>query len=239
MNFVLLDDIAEHNQTLARMLESLCRELDFPCTIALQATRASEVIAYAHSDPPRTIYMLDIRMKEEREGLELFQLIQRKDMRDLVVFVTGHPQYALDCLKLHAFDMLVKPVVPEDLRSCLRAMKQELVHLGSTELLQIPIGSRFISLSVQEVVYFSVHGRYVMASTLRGEFRWRSTLHELEEQLNHIAEGCFVRIHRNYIINRRCATEWNDAGDAVLVGGMYLPVSRRIRRQLIEREAFL
>lgn len=239
MTFVLLDDVEKHNRTLEVMLKKVCEDVGVTCRIALCTTNEEDVRTYAASKPPRTTYMLDIRLHEEAEGVELCRALKRDEERDFFIFVTAHSDYALECLKLHAYDMLVKPVMLDDLRSCVRGLKNELRHLGDEASLKISMGSRTMHLMARDILYFSVQGRCVTAHLVNGMYTWRMTLNELEGRLEECAEGCFIRVHRNYIVNRMRLGGWDGYEDTLQVGGRRIPVSRRMKRKLAEREVEL
>lgn len=229
MNFVLLDDTAEHNRLMRQLLLDVCDAEGIKANIALEATDIKEVLDYASFNPPTTVYLLDIQLEQDRSGLDLCRRLEMERTGDFFIFVTAYPNYALDCLKLHAYDMLVKPVMPEDLRACLRSLHKEASKTAGRVVLRIPIGSRIVCVPSDQVLFIEVQGRNVTAHTLQGDFTWRSTLTALQKAL---PENQYVRIHRRYLVNRAHIQEWNDADDTVLVRDKLLHFSRRMRKNL-------
>lgn len=229
MNFVLLDDIADHNRLMRQLLLDVCDAEGIEANIALETTDIKEAFDYAALDPPATVYLLDIQLEQGQSGLDLCRRLGMERTGDFFIFVTAYPNYALDCLKLHAYDMLVKPVMQEDLRACLRSLRKDAARTAGRIVLRIPIGSRIVCVPSDQVCFIEVQGRNVTAHTLQGDFTWRSTLTDLQKML---PEKQYTRIHRRYLVNRAYIQEWNDAEDTVLVHGQLLHFSRRMRKNL-------
>lgn len=228
MNIVLLDDVGSHNAQLKQAILDICRRENLPAEIALEATRFEQVLEYAASNPPLTVYFLDIRLDQEKTGLDVCRLLRRDEVRDRCVFVSAYPHYALDCLRVHAYDLLLKPVSMSDLRDCLLSLYRELQMDGSA-MLDIPIGSRVVRLPISGIYFLEAQGRNVVAHTVRGDYTWQTTMAHMEEMLS---DYDFVRIHRKYLANRAHVQEWDTAADTIVVHGQTLPFARRARKVL-------
>ena len=96
MNIVLLDNVAAHNAQMRMVIQRICDEERLPCEFKLEATSFEEVIEYAESNPPLTVYFLDIRLEAEKTGIDLCRLLPRENVRDRYIFVSAYPHYALD-----------------------------------------------------------------------------------------------------------------------------------------------
>jgi DNA-binding LytR/AlgR family response regulator len=162
----------------------------------------------------------------------------------LVVFVTAYDQYALQAFERAAFDYLLKPVAPERLAAaCARlrsALQQrtsaapqidavvrqlrDLVGPGSAspaagrsflKVIQAAVGSAVHLVPVDEVLYFEAADKYVRVVTAGREHLIRTSLRELQPQLD---PDRFWQIHRGTIV--RCdAIETairNESGKATL-----------------------
>ena len=70
------------------------------------------------------IAFLDM-MLHGQSGLRVAERLREKSPLLPVIFCTGHPQYALDALKIHADGYLIKPVAPEDVQRELDHLKLE------------------------------------------------------------------------------------------------------------------
>lgn len=226
MNFVLLDDVAAHNDILASKLTALCRKNNWDGYIALKATTLQEVVSYARSSKTPTVYFLDIRLSENEDTLNLYHHIQKQKSESYLIYVSAHPQYAMECLHTHAFDFLLKPLMDEQLEDCMAALWR--VHLSKTEddLLQISMGGRMLKLKQKDIVYFTRERMNVRCLCMdASRYVWRESFDHLYPRLNHTT---FVQCHRSYIVNIRYIREacWIE-DKLVLLTGQELPISRR------------
>ena len=64
LSFVLLDDVASHNDIMEQMLLGVCREEDIPVNIALKASAFEDVLSYVSSSAQPTVFLLDIRLDQ-------------------------------------------------------------------------------------------------------------------------------------------------------------------------------
>ena len=118
----------------------------------LQRNKVKQVVGYvdliqsvgAQSSVAPTVYFLDIRLSENEDTMNLYHHIQKQKSESYLIYVSAHPQYAMDCLHTHAFDFLLKPLMDEQLEDCMNALWR--VHLSKTEddLLQISMGGRML-----------------------------------------------------------------------------------------------
>ena len=228
MNIALLDDSSAHNAQMREAILRICREEQLPVEIRLEATTFEEIQAYAASDPPQTVYFMDIRLEAPQTGIDICRHITRENVRDRYIFVSAYPHYALDCLNVHAYDLLLKPVDMDALRNCLRSVYRDIQADGS-DMLDICIGSRLIRMPVNNIYYIEAQGRNVVAHTSRGNYTWAATLSSMKALLEPYN---FIQIHRRYLANRAHILEWDTTADTVTVHGEALPFSRRVRREL-------
>ena len=232
MNIVLLDDSPSHNAQMREAILNIASREQLPLEIALTATTFEEVEAYAAGNPPKTLYFLDIRLEANETGIDLCRALTRSDVRDRFVFVSAYPNYALDCLKVHAYDLLLKPVDLSALRECLICSWRDMTA-DDAQSVEFRIGSRIVHLPVNDIYYVEAKGRNVVAHTARGDYSWAAALTGV---LTLLAPYGFVQIHRSVIANRAHMPEMDLEADSVTVHGTALPFSRRIRREM-KREA--
>ncbi len=224
--FVLIDDIARHNEYLSQRLQSLCRELGIPCHIALTTTNPQDVLSYAKDCTQPTAYFMDIELGENQTSLSLFGAIQQNSCESYIVYVSAHAQYALECLHTHAFDFLLKPWTDEQLSQCLQAIWR--THLNRTEAssLQVNTGSRITIAPLDEILYFTRERMNIrMFMQDASSLVWRESFEHLMERLP--AEQ-FVLCHRSYVVNLKKikSLDW-DTNQITMQDRTAVPISRR------------
>ena len=108
MKAVCVDD--EENSL--RQTLSLCGEM--PQLSEVVGFRdPCEALAWIEAHPT-DLALLDIRMPE-MDGITLAHGIRTISPDTAILFVTAHPQYAVDAWRIHASGYLLKPLTPERL----------------------------------------------------------------------------------------------------------------------------
>ncbi len=233
LNFVLLDDDPNHNDTLESALKIACNAERIEGRVLLKATKAEEVAEFAAGFSDRAIYFLDIVLTNERlpgrdsaseiNGLDVSRLVSESSNHpNYIVYISAYSEYGIAGLHTHAFDFLVKPFKIEELRACLRAVLRDMDKRSAyTPSLEI-CGDR---LQVDQVLYISSGGNYSFVHTLSGTRKYRVKISELSARI--LPEG-FKRIHRKYIVNQRfVSTLWRKEGLCILTDSTELPVSKK------------
>ena len=127
---LIVDDEEGIRQALTRFLS----RLGYQVRAAANATEALEHVTASH---PQAM-LCDIRMPET-SGIELLPkvLAQDPDLAILMLTAIDEPRTAIECLKLGAFDYLIKPVDLEELEMALQhALRRRQLEVDRRELEQ-------------------------------------------------------------------------------------------------------
>jgi len=196
---------------------------------------------------------LDVQMPEI-EGLALARLLRRFEDPPAVVFLTGHPDAAVEAFEVQALDFLIKPVSRERLEAALQRVTDH-VRSGASgpgmdgdnggevraprEVVAVdnPKGGGKRLIRLETIQAAQAHGDYARIICDDGRFLLRTPLTQLESEWK---PAGFARVHRAYLVNLRHAVELRTLpnGTAVLVlrDGTEIPVARRnvaaLRRRL-------
>lgn len=151
------------------------------------------------------IIFLDIEMP----GLSGIELIRKKNPTSaLPVFVTSHPEFALESYELDAFDYLLKPVSSERFATCalrLRDFYQMRTKACAfdteeeTNFIIIKQGYDKYKIPIHDILYLEAMRDYTRITTTTKQYLVLTTLNGIIEKL---PLGIFVRIHRSYVVNR-------------------------------------
>ena len=231
MDFVLIDDVTTHRKILADQLKLLCDKLHLSCRIALETEHWQEVVRYAESARPNTVYFLDIELEGEVDGIAICRMIHEKQAKAYVIYASAYQKYALECCKSHAFDFLLKPWTDEQLLDCLKAIVRDIEFEETGNKLLVELGTRTIKLNQDDILYFSKDRTVVTAVCQSGHsFSWRESFVSL---LPRLREGVFFQCYKSYIINLKKVREYLWSEDAlILENDERIPVSRRRVAQL-------
>lgn len=241
MNFVLIDEIEQHNEILAAKVLSLCEKKGWHGCISLKTTNAGDVAQYAAACTEPTVYFMDIELGENETSLPLHTVIQQGNAKNYIIYVSAHSQYAMECLHTHAFDFLPKPLCDAQLEDCLTAVMNAQTKEESQHFLQVHTGSRTIMAALDQILYFSRDRMSVRLHTGDGcTLEWRESFDHL---LGRLGTKNFFLCHRSYVINLQKISRIDWENDQVyLVNDAVIPVSRRrtaeLKTALKRMEAF-
>ena len=163
------------------------------------------------------LFLLDVLM-DEKNGIELAELLRQRGNRSHIIFVSVSKDYAIDGYKVSADDYLLKPLTVESLIASVKRLFQE----KKVAVFKNLNGSVRL-VPAEEIRWMEIYGHTIHVHTLNGSFAIRDTLDNLAKVL---PGPPFVRCHRSYIINLEHVQEINKTR-AVLTDGRQLPVSHR------------
>ncbi len=178
------------------------------------------------------VLFLDIELGTDN-GLDYFKSLPAPP---LTVFVTSHPEYALDSIEAAAFDYILKPLTAERFgRVVDRLLDHQALHHKAalyelhvgTEFLNIREGYRTSRVPVQDILYLEALDNYTKIHTPGRRYLTLTNLKHLCEQLSATR---FLRIHRTFAVAVDKVKGLH--GAALLVGGTALPIGRTYRPQV-------
>jgi len=182
------------------------------------------------------VAILDVDMPG-RSGIET--VLAMPDERPYVVFVTAHPEHAVQAFEVGAVDYVVKPVDEPRLGKAIDRARWFLDHGPTKEgrLQKLAIATRdgVELIAPQDVTHATFDGALVTVHTRTRSVLADDTLHDLEAKLG----SSFERLHRRAIVNLDHVDrlESVDSGGyvACLSTGKRVDVSRQSARKLRRR----
>jgi len=179
------------------------------------------------------LVFLDIEMPGH-SGLDILRKI--KDKAPIAVFITSHPEYALEGFELSALDYILKPLTAE--RFALTAkrieeyweMKQKAISyevLFEKESLIIKEGHTQIKLPRQDIIYLEAMQDYTKVVTDKKNYL---TLTTLTNFLEKIPEKDFIRVHRSYAVAIKKIKELHS--NKLICGITEIPIGKTYRSLL-------
>ena len=122
MRIIICDDYPVIVKNLIRDIKQIVPQAE--CAGFSKAKEAQEYVLKNAAD----VAILDINMPEI-SGLTLAQIIQKKNPRVNIIFVTGYPEYALEAHELYASSFLVKPVTAKALKKAFENLRNPVANL--------------------------------------------------------------------------------------------------------------
>jgi len=192
-----------------------------------------EAIQEIREKKPDLVF-LDVQMPE-CDGFDVVEIVGR-DVPAAVIFVTAYDQYALRAFDAGALDYLLKPF--DDTRFEL-ALSRALDKLqrqrpaARSARLTVKSGGQILFVEPGEIDWIEAEDYYACLHVGAKSHLLQRSISDLEQELD---PDVFCRIHRSAIVNltRVRGLQLNRSGEyeALLNGGIALPISRRYRRQI-------
>ncbi len=190
---------------------------------------AAEGLAAAEAVKPDLIF-LDIEMPEQ-SGLDILRKLKQKV--PIAIFITSHPEFALEGFELSALDYILKPLTAERFLNTARRieeyweMKQKAILyevLFEKESLTIKDGYSQIKLPQQDIIYLEAMQDYTKIVTEKKNYL---TLATLTGFLEKITNDNFLRVHRSYAVAVKKIKELH--ADKIICGNATIPVGKTYR----------
>lgn len=206
----------------------------------------SEIIAF--SDPHQLlsslpdkadmgIYLLDIQLNSDINGLDLAKEIRFRDPRGFIVFITSHDEYAPKTfqLRVEAFDYIDKnsPNLNATISLTLSKIHERYARFQTSILnnprIEFQCNRHIYYYFANDIVAFttSEFSHRIKLLTADGSIDFNGSLGRIIREL---PSSHFVQCHRAYIINKNHVKNYDSAAHILeLSNHMKIPVSRENR----------
>jgi DNA-binding LytR/AlgR family response regulator len=175
----------------------------------------------------------------EMPGLNGIQLIDKlAGAVEAPVFVTSHPEFALESFEVQAFDYLIKPFSAERFMKCAYRLREffelknkafEFDKKQATDFIVIKQGYNKHKIPLDEMIYLEAMKDYVKIVTTTKNYLVLATLANIH---NMLPAKQFVRIHRSYIVNSWKITEV--ATNKIHLPACQLPLGKLYKNSVTE-----
>lgn len=187
----------------------------------------SEILSLIKRTDPDLI-LLDIRMEEAYDGIEIGEYIQQ-NYNFPVIFLTAHSDQEIvsRALKTKPSGYIIKPFKPMDIFTAIHIAMDKFRGTRNENFILVKDGYHTIKLFLFDILYVKSDNNYIEIYTKERKFVERLSL---ENFCENIGSTDFLRVHRSYLINLNYATELKT--QSVVVHGIEIPVSRKYQNEL-------
>lgn len=185
-----------------------------------------EVLSFIAKEKLPDVLFLDIDMP----GMSGLELRKQLEQVPACIFVTSHPEFALESFEAAALDYLVKPLKADRFARAMERLEHFLAIHHKAELLDYTLGEdtlfikdghQHIKLQLHEIIYLEALKDYTGIITPKKKY---CVLTPLGNLLKEKAFRSFIRIHRSYAIQKHFIMEIS--AKEVLINNMQLPIGR-------------
>ena len=205
---ILVDDEPHKISGFTSQLERICPNVDLVYT-ATSAVEGYKAIIQLAPD----VVFIDVQMPNET-GLEMLDRFSERHF--YAVFLTGFREYTQDAIKRQAFDFLIKPVDPEEIRTCIKRIADHKRVNGGRFVSMRPVDHRKIELITsgrrhfvrfEDIYYVEASGSYSTLHLTHGRrITVSKNLKRIEEQL---CRSTFCRVHNSHLVRLTCVSSMN------------------------------
>ena len=231
----LIIDDSMMERDIMEMLISKVGRLEITA-IAENGLEAQQILTSQEID----IVFSDIDMPE-LSGIDLLKSLKKAPV---FIFVSAHPEYAIDGYNHDVIDFIVKPVsLDRVLRSANKAIeyldlknqseiKQSQATIENDNYFFIRESNDLVKLHFEEVAYIESMGDFSKIFTIND--KRHITLVSLKNLEMQLPTSYFTRIHKQYIVNDHHISAIS--ADELLVNEKYtLPLSQSLRQGLLDK----
>ena len=236
---IVVDDEQDGRIVLEYHLEKNCSSIELLGSFS----NSDDAISFLKSNPTNLLF-LDINMPE-KDGFDLLEELGNYECH--IIFVTAYEEYAIRAIKYSAFDYLLKPIDPDELKKSVDRLQRTTYDKKKTELLihnlkeetpaqiALPSSDGYSFLDIDQIIRCEADSNYCNIYLGNGKKHIATkTLKKIQEIL---PEEIFFRVHKSHIINMNYVKEYkkSDGGMAILKNDIEVEVSRRNKADFLER----
>lgn len=193
LNFVLCDDNSNILNRLEKMLESILINNNLSGQVVFSTTNPDNFLKYIEHQP-FDIVILDIDLKSNLSGMDLANIIRKRNKKAYIIFTTAHLEYMMVAYKYKTFDFLAKPITIERLEETLLRLFEDISMYTNTFF---KVNNKNGYINSNDIFYIQKQGKKAIFKTSSGDYVLTSSFSDI---LNRLPEH-FVRCHKSFIVN--------------------------------------
>lgn len=238
MNVIICEDKIEYIKEITRIAKDFFADEDLECNIK-SFSKYEETINYIKSldSYEDCLYILDIGLKEDKNGLMLGREIREIDeYKGEMIYITAYIHQVSNVFKykLRILDFIDKGFkLEEDLKEALRVYLKIYRERVQNESLVFKEGGDTFLVKPQDIVWIETdkQAKKLIIHTTKELISTRQTLKDIQEKL----ASDFIQVHRSSIVNKKHIKKLEEIGNdlyVVLTGDIKEIVSKRKEKEI-------
>jgi two-component system LytT family response regulator len=239
---LIVDDELSSVQNLQQKLETFCTDVQVVAT----AQKPEEALLLIQHHKPDVVF-LDIEMPK-MNGFRMLDELKNYDFE--IIFTTAYNHYAIDAIRISAFDYLMKPIAIADLQNAvqrLMAAKQNntkekidiLKHSlqdkkSQEDKIAIPTAEGIEFIPIKNILHIESSSNYSRIYLNNSKvITVTKLLKDFEDML---LPYRFYRIHHSHLINLQYIQKYlkADGGQVMMQDGTVIDVARRKKEEFLK-----
>ncbi|MGI9532136.1 LytR/AlgR family response regulator transcription factor [Lutimonas sp.] len=209
-------------------------------------SRGEEALTHVKQSRP-DIVLMDIQLKGALDGIETVTQMHRETNMPIIYLTANADEENFERAKsTNPYAFISKPFKKLDLQHAIDLTMERLHRNGAdkkqeedetcispfvqSDSIYVRRNEKMIKILIKDIYYFEADRNYCKIYSKKKECLLVMTLKEINDRL---PREHFLRIHRSFIINLSHVDEV--AGTHVVIGKKAIPLSKTLRRELLDR----
>jgi two-component system response regulator AgrA len=205
MNIIVCEDSEKQRIDIVKHIDNIIRENYLNMKVYLSTENPYDVIKSIKDTPELSVYILDVDLKCNINGIELADKIRDKDPYSFIIFITSHSEmtHLTFKYKVEAFDYIIKNSREELHRGISDALLKINMRLGNSSLsdsfFTIEDGRSITKIDFRDILFFettSIKSK-IKVNCFNRSKEFYSKLKDIEQSL----DERFIKCHKSFIVN--------------------------------------
>lgn len=239
---IIIDDELSSLQNLQQKLQNFCPEVQ----VVASSQKPEEALLLIRHHKPDVIF-LDIEMPK-MNGFRMLDELGNIDFE--IIFTTAYNHYAIDAIRISAFDYLMKPIAISDLQNAVQRMllnknkntKEKIDILKNSlqdkksqdDKIAIPTAEGMEFIPIKNILHIESSSNY--SKLYLNESKVITVTKLLKDFEDMLLPYRFYRIHHSHLINLNYIQKYlkADGGQVLMQDGTLIDVSRRKKDEFLK-----
>lgn len=203
MNIFILEDDLFQRKRLEEVVRTISKKAGIEVKQLIATGKYAELLDSITERGSHQLYFLDIELKKsEKKGLEIAQLIRKRDELGTIVFVTTHSEFAqlTYAYKVSALDFISKEEADFEKRigDCLQYVNVKRQKVDYEDPFVFESKYRKLKLPFSELLYFetSEQAHKIVLITKKQRIEFYANLSDIEKM-----DDRLYKCHKSFIVN--------------------------------------
>ncbi|GKU26071.1 LytR/AlgR family response regulator transcription factor [Clostridium folliculivorans] len=205
MNIILCEDDEKQRIDILRDIDCIIKENHLEMNVYMSTDNPYDVLKVADESLEVKLYVLDVDLNSDINGIELADKIRNKDPQSFLIFITSHSElaYLTFKYKVEAFDYIIKDSRENQFKELSEALikiqKESLNGDENKKFFIIRDGRSVTKIEFKDILFFET-------TTIKNKLKvncinrckeFYSKLKDVEECL----DERFIKCHKSFIVN--------------------------------------
>lgn len=193
LNFVLCDDNLNILDRLSKMLTTIFLKNSFDASITFSCDKVPDVLDFIDNNKV-DVLILDINLKSKISGLNIADIVRKRNKNIYIIFTTAHLEYVMIAYKYKTFDFLAKPITASRLEDTITRLFEDINGLPKK---YIKIDNKNTIIDENAIEYIKRDGMKLVFHSSDKDYETYGSFNKIQSNL----PDNFIRCHKSFIAN--------------------------------------